>query len=391
MRILLVCSSGGYLLQLHNLKPWRERHDGMRVTFEKLDSKSLLAGESVTWAHHPTTRNPRALAQDFTLAWRLPRSTSLTSSSPAAPGWPTVLPAGSAARADGGVRGGLRPHRLGHQDRSACYPFSICSYSNGRSSVASIPGRRHRRVAVRSGNARPVVLVSVGTNHHPFDWLVRWVDGWLDAVGGPGAPLRYRMHNGTSPPSSGAADWQPYPAFEALQAAMREAAAVVCHGGPSAILGARHVGAVPIVVPRRQGLGEHVDDHQVAFCRRLADEGGVFLAETEADLYALLDRVATDPAAFHDPFEHRHGRVRPRAAGRRRACRTPTQPPSRGSGQTRGVPSEPWPGSGPAGRSRSIGASAAPAWPWPSALDWCGHDRHPPRPRRPHGHLSTGS
>jgi UDP-N-acetylglucosamine transferase subunit ALG13 len=59
------------------------------------------------------------------------------------------------------------------------------------------------------------------------------------------------------------------------------------------------------VVPRRQWLGEHVDDHQVAFSPRLAAEGGVFLAETEADLYALLDRGATDLAAFHDPFEHR--------------------------------------------------------------------------------------
>jgi hypothetical protein len=53
------------------------------------------------------------------------------------------------------------------------------------------------------------------------------------------------------------------------------------------------------------GGPDDVDDHEVAFLRRLPAEGGVFLAETEADLYALLDRVATDPAAFHDPFEHR--------------------------------------------------------------------------------------
>ena len=136
MRILLVCSSGGHLLQLHNLKPWRERHDGMWVTFEKLDSKSLLAGESVTWAaHHPTNRNLRALAQDFTLAWRLLRSTSLTSSSPAAPGW---------------------PYR-----------------SSRRSSVASVPGASSSKVVVRSGSARPLLLATVGTNHHPFDRLVR--------------------------------------------------------------------------------------------------------------------------------------------------------------------------------------------------------------------------
>jgi beta-1,4-N-acetylglucosaminyltransferase len=74
MRVLLVSSSGGHLLQLHNLKPWWERHDRCWVTFEKLDSQSLLAGERVAWAHHPTTRNLRNLARNLGLAWRLLRS-----------------------------------------------------------------------------------------------------------------------------------------------------------------------------------------------------------------------------------------------------------------------------------------------------------------------------
>jgi UDP-N-acetylglucosamine transferase subunit ALG13 len=154
--------------------------------------------------------------------------------------------------------------------------------------------------------AGPLLLVTVGTDHHRFDRLVRWVDDWLVAAGGAGAPLRCLMQTGTSaPPSSGAADWQPYLEFDALQAALRNAAAVVCHGGPGTILGARHLGAVPIVVPRRHQLGEHVDDHQVAFSRRLAAGGGVYLAESQADLHALLDRVTVDPAAFRAPFEHR--------------------------------------------------------------------------------------
>ena len=74
MRVLIVCSSGGHLVQLHNLKPWWKQHDRVWVTFEKLDSRSLLAGESVTWAHHPTTRSLRNLARNLTLAWRLLRS-----------------------------------------------------------------------------------------------------------------------------------------------------------------------------------------------------------------------------------------------------------------------------------------------------------------------------
>ena len=74
MRVLLVCSSGGHLIQLHNLKPWWERHDRLWVTFEKLDGKSLLAGERVAWAHHPTTRNLPNLVRNLALAWRLLRS-----------------------------------------------------------------------------------------------------------------------------------------------------------------------------------------------------------------------------------------------------------------------------------------------------------------------------
>jgi UDP-N-acetylglucosamine transferase subunit ALG13 len=157
-------------------------------------------------------------------------------------------------------------------------------------------------------SAGPLLLVTVGTDHHPFDRLVRWVDGWLGSAEGRAAGLRCLMQTGTSAPprsQAGAAQWQAYLEFEALQAAMRDAAAVVCHGGPGTILGARHMGAVPIVVPRQHRLGEHVDDHQVAFSRRLAAEGSVFLAESEADLRGLLERVAVEPAAFRASAEHR--------------------------------------------------------------------------------------
>ena len=159
----------------------------------------------------------------------------------------------------------------------------------------------------------PLLLVTVGTDHHPFDRLVRWADAWL--AGHPGA-LRCLMQTGTSAPpgASGGVEWRAYLEFEALQAAMASAAAVVCHGGPGTILGARHMGAVPIVVPRQHRLGEHVDDHQVAFSRRLAaDGGGIHLAETEDELHRLLDRVAAEPAAF------RSGSAGQTPAGRDRA------------------------------------------------------------------------
>jgi UDP-N-acetylglucosamine:LPS N-acetylglucosamine transferase len=62
MRVLLVCSSGGHLTQLYQLRPWWERHERTWVTFDHPHSKSLLRGERLILAFAPTTRNiPNAL------------------------------------------------------------------------------------------------------------------------------------------------------------------------------------------------------------------------------------------------------------------------------------------------------------------------------------------
>jgi beta-1,4-N-acetylglucosaminyltransferase len=68
---LLVASNGGHLLQLvqfRDLWPREERH---WVTFDKPDSRSLLAGEDVTWAYYPTNRNIKNLLLNIVLAVRV--------------------------------------------------------------------------------------------------------------------------------------------------------------------------------------------------------------------------------------------------------------------------------------------------------------------------------
>lgn len=72
-RVLLVCSSGGHLDHLSRLRPWWEQHDRMWVTFPGADSESLLAGEDVVWAYHPTTRNVPNLIRNLFLARRVVR------------------------------------------------------------------------------------------------------------------------------------------------------------------------------------------------------------------------------------------------------------------------------------------------------------------------------
>ena len=73
MKFCLVASAGGHLLQLVSLKRVWEEEEWFWVTFPKMDAESLLKGERVFWAHHPTNRNLKNLFKNAWLAWRVLR------------------------------------------------------------------------------------------------------------------------------------------------------------------------------------------------------------------------------------------------------------------------------------------------------------------------------
>jgi UDP-N-acetylglucosamine transferase subunit ALG13 len=129
------------------------------------------------------------------------------------------------------------------------------------------------------------VLVLVGTDHHRFDRLVEWVDRWL--ADRPGRAEGLVQHGTSRPPR--VAEGKAYLAHEEVEAALHRADVVVSHGGPATIAEARRTGHRPVVVPRDGSRGEHVDDHQLRFARRLGREGLVRCVETEADLRTALD------------------------------------------------------------------------------------------------------
>jgi UDP-N-acetylglucosamine:LPS N-acetylglucosamine transferase len=69
--VLLVCSTGGHLLQLVALRDaWAGRSVAW-VTFDKSDARSLLRGEVVFHAHGPTNRNIPNLLRNLLLAPRI--------------------------------------------------------------------------------------------------------------------------------------------------------------------------------------------------------------------------------------------------------------------------------------------------------------------------------
>ena len=130
------------------------------------------------------------------------------------------------------------------------------------------------------------VLAAVGTDHHPFDRFVEWVDRWQST----NDDCEVFVQRGTTElmPTAGLAEFLE-PAE--LGDMMKRAAAIVCHGGPSTIMEARRAGVMPIVVPRDPTMGEHVDDHQLRFTDFMARKGAVLPARSEAELSDQLRRV----------------------------------------------------------------------------------------------------
>lgn len=71
MKLCLVSSSGGHLMQLHLLKPWWRKYRHFWVTFKKEDAISLLSGEKTHWAYYPTNRNVKNLIKNAFLAIKI--------------------------------------------------------------------------------------------------------------------------------------------------------------------------------------------------------------------------------------------------------------------------------------------------------------------------------
>jgi UDP-N-acetylglucosamine transferase subunit ALG13 len=140
----------------------------------------------------------------------------------------------------------------------------------------------------------PLVLVAVGTDHHPFDRAVEWADSWLADRPGQ-AEVMIQYGSARAPKVARGSTLLDH---AELQSAMARATVVVCHGGPATISEARRHGKLPICVPRDPERGEHVDNHQQLFARRMGAGGVVRLAETQRELRDAIDEALAHPDRF---------------------------------------------------------------------------------------------
>lgn len=133
-----------------------------------------------------------------------------------------------------------------------------------------------------SDDDSPLVVVVLGTDHHPFARPLAWISELAQD-----GSLRFHVQHGSTPLPPGL-DGTPMLGHGELSALLERASVVVTHGGPGSVMDAREHGHVPVVVPRDPRFGEHVDDHQIHFARRLALTGEAVVAESRHQLLASI-------------------------------------------------------------------------------------------------------
>lgn len=111
-----------------------------------------------------------------------------------------------------------------------------------------------------------MIFVTVGTNEAPFDRLVEGVDALnLDE--------ELVVQHGPSAIRPRGAECHDFLAFDQIVEFIRAARVVISHAGVGSVLVALANDKHPVVVPRLRQFGEAVDDHQLAFARRLHRDG----------------------------------------------------------------------------------------------------------------------
>jgi UDP-N-acetylglucosamine transferase subunit ALG13 len=148
---------------------------------------------------------------------------------------------------------------------------------------------------------QPLLFATVGATL-PFDRLIETVATARRQGLTPETVIAQTGVGGARPDGLEVTETLP---FDKVQAILRDASIVVCHGGTGSLITALREGCHVIAVPRLSRLGEHYDDHQAEITEAFEKRGLVMVANTQDEMNAALAATATRKRvrATTDPTE----------------------------------------------------------------------------------------
>lgn len=126
-----------------------------------------------------------------------------------------------------------------------------------------------------------MIFVTVGTHEQPFNRLLKKIDELIESK-----IIKEKVFV-----QIGYTNYKPKKfkygkllAFKEMNNFAEKAKIVITHGAAASIILALRYSKVPIVVPRQKKYGEHVDDHQVWFSKRLEEKKKIIVVYEIEDL-----------------------------------------------------------------------------------------------------------
>lgn len=128
-----------------------------------------------------------------------------------------------------------------------------------------------------------MIFATVGNATQAFDRFLQAIDAL--AAGGAFTGERVIIQSGNNPDFQARhCEVKPYVSMDEFGELMEQASLIICHGGCGTQLHAIRLGKMPVVMPRRQKYGEHLNDHQMQLVEALAAERKIVPAYEPDDL-----------------------------------------------------------------------------------------------------------
>lgn len=111
-----------------------------------------------------------------------------------------------------------------------------------------------------------MIFVTVGTHEQQFNRLIEEVDK-LKEDGTITEDVFIQTGFSTYEPKH--CQWSKLISYKEMNRKIKEAGIIITHGGPASFIAPLQIGKIPIVVPRQEKYGEHVNDHQLEFAKNV--------------------------------------------------------------------------------------------------------------------------
>lgn len=139
-----------------------------------------------------------------------------------------------------------------------------------------------------------MIFVTVGTHEQQFNRLIKKIDE-LKEQGAIQEPVFIQSGYSTYEPEC--CQWEKLLPYKEMEEKIQTAHIVITHGGPSSFISVLQAGKIPVVVPRKAEFGEHVNDHQVDFTKKVYErQKNIILVEDVEKLEEIItdyDRIVS--------------------------------------------------------------------------------------------------